>query len=153
MNDFQQIKLQLYNKCVDYTEQRLNNIQSAIDAANESGNDETKSSAGDKHETGRAMMQLEQEKNAKQLVETLELKKLLDRINPNQNSQTTALGSLVITNKEKFYISISAGKIVIDSEIYFAVSPTSPIAIRLIGLKANQEMNFNGSVYSIKQIL
>ncbi len=149
----QQLKFQLYTKCVEYVEQRLSHIQSAIDAATESGNDETKSSAGDKHETGRAMMQLEQEKNAKQLHETLELKKLLDRINPNQQSQTVVLGSLVITNKEKFYISIGAGKIVIDSEIYFAVSPTSPIAIKLIGLKINQEVNFNGSLYSIQQVL
>lgn len=153
MDKNQQLKSQLYTKCVDYVNQRMSHIQAAIDAASESGNDETKSSAGDKHETGRAMMQLEQEKNAKQLIETLELKKLLDRINPNQQSQTAALGSLVITNKEKFYISISAGKFMIDSEIYFAVSPTSPIALKLIGLKVGQEMNFNGSLYSIKDIL
>jgi transcription elongation GreA/GreB family factor len=138
---------------MEYVELRLSHIQSAIDAVTESGNDETKSSAGDKHETGRAMMQLEQEKNSKQLRETLELKKSLDRTNPNQHSQVVALGSLVITNKEKFYISISAGKIIIESEIYFAVSPTSPIAIKLIGLAQNQEMNFNGSLYSILQIL
>ena len=151
--DKDQLKLQLYTKCVDYVNQRMSHIQAAIDAASESGNDETKSSAGDKHETGRAMMQLEQEKNAKQLIETLELKKLLDRINPNHQSQTVALGSLVITNKENFYISISAGKLMIDSEIYFAVSPTSPIALKLIGLKADQEMDFNGSLYSIRQVL
>lgn len=153
MDKYLQLKSQLYNKCVDYVEQRMSHIQSAIDAATESGNDETKSSAGDKHETGRAMMQLEQEKNAKQLIETLELKKLLDRINPNQQSQRVALGSLVITNKEKFYISISAGKLVIDSEIYFAISPTSPIALKLIGLTVNEEMKFNDSLYSIQHIL
>lgn len=153
MNKNQQLKSQLYTNCVDYVNQRMSHIQAAIDAAGESGNDETKSSAGDKHETGRAMMQLEQEKNAKQLIETLELKKLLDRINPNQQSQTAALGSLVFTNKEKFYISISAGKLMIDSEIYFAVSPTSPIALKLIGLTAGQEMNFNGTLYSIQEVL
>lgn len=153
MDKNQELKSQLYTNCVDYVNQRMSHIQAAIDAANESGKDETKSSAGDKHETGRAMMQLEQEKNAKQLIETLELKKLLDRINPNQQSQTAALGSLVITNKEKFYISISAGKLMIDSEIYFAVSPTSPIALKLIGLTTDQEMNFNGSLYLIQQVL
>lgn len=153
MDKYRQLKSQLYNKCVDYVEQRMSHIQSAIEAATESGNDETKSSAGDKHETGRAMMQLEQEKNAKQLIETLELKKLLDRINPNQQSQRAALGSLVITNKEKFYISISAGKLEIDSEIYFAISPTSPIALKLIGLTVNEEMKFNNSLYSIQHIL
>ena len=153
MDKYQQLKSQLYLKCVDHVAQRMSNIQSAIDAATESGNDETKSSAGDKHETGKAMIQLEQEKNAKQLHETLELKKLLDRINPLQHSKIIALGSLVITNKEKFYISISAGKIILDTEMYFAVSPTSPIASKLIGLKVNNELNFNGSLYVIKQII
>jgi len=153
MDKYRQLKSKLYNKCVDYVGQRMSHIQSAIEAATESGNDETKSSAGDKHETGRAMMQLEQEKNAKQLIETLELKKLLDRINPNQQSQRAALGSLVITNKEKFYISISAGKLEIDSEIYFAISPTSPIALKLIGLTVNEEMKFNNSLYFIQHIL
>jgi len=153
MDHDQQLKLQLYNKCVDYVEQRISHIQCAIEAVSESGNDETKSSAGDKHETGRAMMQLEQEKNSKQLHETLELKKMLDKIMPNQKSQTVALGSIVITNKEKFYISISAGKITINAETYYAVSPTSPIAIKLIGLTINQEINFNGSLYAIQQII
>lgn len=153
MDKNQPLKLQLYNQCVEYVTERLSRIQSAIDATSESGNEETKSSAGDKHETGRAMIQLEQEKNAKHLNEIIELKKLLDRINPNQKSPVVALGSIVITDKEKFYISISAGKMVVDSEIYFAVSPTSPISLKLLGLKAKQEMNFNGSLYAIQQVL
>ncbi len=153
MDKYQQLKSKLYKKCADYVEQRLSHIQSAIDAANESGNDETKSSAGDKHETGRAMMQLEQEKNAKQLIETLEIRKLLDRVNPNQQSKTVALGSIVITHKEKFYISVSAGKIMIDEAVYYAVSPTSPIACKLLGLKKNQEINFNGALYLIQDVL
>lgn len=153
MDKAQQLKYQLYTKCAEYVAQRISHIQSAINAAGDSGNDETKSSVGDKHETGRAMIQLEQEKNAKQLKETLKLKTLLDRINPNQKSQIVALGSLVITNKEKFYISISAGKIMIEKEIYFAISPTSPIGEKLMGLKVNQEISFNGTLYSIKDIL
>jgi transcription elongation GreA/GreB family factor len=147
------LKSQLYAACVDYVEQRINNIQSAIDAASESGNDETKSSAGDKHETGRAMMQLEQEKNAKQLHETIELKKLLDKTNPNQQSSKAGLGSIIITNKENFYISISAGKINIGNKNYFAVSPSSPIGSKLLDASVNQEISFNGTSYSIQQIL
>ena len=147
------LKSQLYAACIDYVEQRISHIQSAIDAASESGNDETKSSAGDKHETGRAMMQLEQEKNAKQLYEIIELKKLLDKINPEQQSSKASLGSIIITNKENFYISISAGKISIDNKNYFAVSPSSPIGSKLLNLKVNQEINFNGNNYSIQQIL
>ncbi|MES2592678.1 MAG: 3-oxoacyl-ACP synthase [Bacteroidota bacterium] len=151
--DNQQLKFQLYQKCIDYVEERLSHVQSAIDAASESGNDETKSSAGDKHETGRAMMQLEQEKNSRQLYETMELKKALDKINPNQQSTVVAPGSIVITNKGNFYISISAGKIEIGTTTYFAVSPVSPIAAQFIGLAIGKELNFNGSLYKIQEII
>jgi transcription elongation GreA/GreB family factor len=147
------LKTKLYNLCLAYVEQRLRNIQTAIDAASESGNDETKSSAGDKHETGRAMMQLEQEKNTKQLEETLILKKQLHKINPNQQALTINPGSIVITTKGNFYISISAGKIKVDNTEYIAVSAQSPIGMRLMGLSANQELNFNGMVYKIQEVI
>ncbi len=147
------LRTELYNKCLEYIENRLNNIQSAMNAALESGNDETKSSAGDKHETARAMMQLEQEKNANILAQTLELKKTLNKINLYQQTDTASLGNIIITNKEKFYISISAGKITFDNEIYYAISPLSPIALKLMGLKANQEFIYNEKLYLILQIL
>ena len=150
--DLQQLKLTLYAKCIEYVYCRINNIQIAINAAGESGNDETKSSAGDKHETGRSMMQLEQEKNANQLNEALELKKNISKINPNRQSKVVAPGSIVITNKGNFYIAISAGKIEVDGLIYFAVSPLSPIASKLIGLSVTQEVNFNGQIYKVEQI-
>ena len=47
------LKQQLYSLCLKQIEQKISNAQSAIDSATESANDDTKSSAGDKHETGR----------------------------------------------------------------------------------------------------
>jgi hypothetical protein len=147
-----QLKSFLYSKCSDYVKERISRIQAAIDAAGQSGNDETKSSAGDKHETGRAMMQLEQEKNGRQLQEALELEKQLQKINSQQHSTTVAPGSIVITDKANFYISISAGKISVDNTIYLAVSPASPIAAKFIGLVVNNKVNFNGVDYTILEV-
>jgi transcription elongation GreA/GreB family factor len=152
MTNFKELKTQIYNKCVEFADQRINNIQCALATAIESGNDETKSSAGDKHETGRAMMQLEQENNLAQLLEALELKKNISKIDPNQLSATVKLGSLIITNKGVFYISISAGKIKLGDVVYYAVSPVSPIASKLIGMSANQEIDFNGQLFKIISI-
>ena len=56
------LKKQLYLFCVDYVESKLTNLQSALASAREAVSDDSKSTAGDKHETGRAMAQLEQEK-------------------------------------------------------------------------------------------
>lgn len=151
--DYRQLKVSLHAKCLAYANQRIDNIQKALDAAAESGNDETKSSSGDKHETGRAMMQLEQEKVANQLSEALELKKNIFKIDPHQQSKIVSLGSLVITNNGNFYISIAAGKLEEDEQVFFAISPFSPLACKLIGCSTNQEIDFNGKVYKITQIV
>lgn len=149
----QHIKLQLYNKCLEFVEQRISNIQEALAAASESGNDETKSSAGDKHETSRAMMQLEQEKSGKQLTEAFELKNTLDRIVIDKPQTTVANGSLILTNNGNFFIAISAGKIIVDNIIYFAISSSSPLGKVLMGLSKKSSVQFNGKEYVIEQLI
>ena len=146
------IKEQLYLKCAEYVSQRMQNVQVAINSAGESGNDETKSSAGDKHETGRAMMQLEQEKNGKQLQEVHELQKLFEKIEPSKIATKAQLGALVLTDKQNFYISISAGKMMVDNETYWALSPQAPLAKNLMGLSVGEKMEFNGSFFTIREI-
>lgn len=146
------IKEQLHVKCYEYVAQRMSVVQQAIDSATESGNDETKSSAGDKHETGRSMMQLEQEKNGKQLQEVHELQKLFEKIDPSKIATKAELGALVLTNKQNFYISISAGKISVDNETYWAVSPQAPLAKQLMGLSAGDAMEFNGNRFTIREV-
>lgn len=49
------LKEQLLDHCNSYIGLKLETIRHAIANAQESANDDTKSSAGDKHETGRAM--------------------------------------------------------------------------------------------------
>lgn len=153
MHSYQGLKLVLHAKCVDYIDQRIKNIHAAYEVVNESGNNEMKSSAGDKHETGRAMMQLEQEKIANQLSEAIKIKNTIIRIDPKQHTRVISVGSLVITNKGNFYIGISAGKLEIGEETFHAISPSSPLALKLFGLKVDQQINFNGQVYKIIQIV
>lgn len=133
-------------------EQRIYNVQQALDAAYESGNDETKSSAGDKHETGKAMMQLQQETNARQLQEALELKQQLGKINPTYSAPVISPGSVVLTDKGNFYISIGAGKLELNSETYYAVSPLSPLAKVLLGAKKGDTPVFSGQTYKVLDI-
>jgi len=64
-----ELKKQLYNQCSDFIEHRLLIIKSTINDIQESLDSETKSSAGDKHETGRAMLQIDLEKACNQLSE------------------------------------------------------------------------------------
>lgn len=147
------VKSFLYNQCLIYIDKCIDNVQLAINEARLSGNNETKSSAGDKHETGRALLQLEQEKNTRQLHEMIQLKEKLLKINPSFTSEIIATGSIVLTSIGNFYISIAAGKIMYENHLYFTISPFSPLAMKLLGLKAGNSASFNGQTYEIRYVL
>ncbi|MNT21403.1 hypothetical protein D3C72_1567410 [compost metagenome] len=147
------IKQHIYEACQFYIDQRVKTIENAIASAKEAASDDTKSSAGDKYETTREMMQQEIDRNTAQLNEALKLKQALSLIDPQQQSTIAQNGSLVITNNGNFYLSISAGAIDIDGTIYFAVSPVSPIGNKLLKLKRGDSIRFNGKDYQVNELL
>ncbi|MDB5256914.1 MAG: transcription elongation factor [Chitinophagaceae bacterium] len=147
------VKQVLYDLCSSFVDERILMYQKAMKDAQEAANQEEKSSAGDKYETTRAMMQIEKDKNAKQLEETIKLKKALSQINPHTTSETVSLGSLVLTDKGNFYISISAGKIKAENTEYIAIAPTSPLGAAFMNRKARENAVFNGISYTIHQVI
>lgn len=125
----------------------------ALAAASESANNETKSSAGDKHETARAMMQLEQEKLSHQLKELQEQKSELVKIDLSKPSAQIAKGTLIQSDKGFLFLSIGLGKITIDDKTVFAISSQSPLGIKLLGKKENDVVEMNGIIYSIQKLI
>ena len=148
----QLIKLSLHAACQAYVQQRIDAAQQAMQAAQESANNETKSSAGDKYETGRAMAQEERNRNAVQLQEALKLQAELARIDPEKPCGTVRPGALVLTSLGQFYLSISAGKLLVEGKEYFAVSPAAPMAAALNGKRAGEEALFNGKKILIAEV-
>ncbi|MDZ4757561.1 MAG: 3-oxoacyl-ACP synthase [Bacteroidota bacterium] len=146
-------KIEIYNCCKNYIEQRIASIQMAVDDARAAANEETKSSMGDKYETTRAMMHFEQEKLGTQMKEANKLQDILLKINPELTQKKAGTGSLVITDIGYYYIAIGAGKFEIDGIIYFAVSLTAPLAQQMMGKVAGDKVNFNGRVYNIVEVL
>lgn len=147
------MKKLLHQKCLEIIESKLLVIQQNIDAAQQTANEDTKSSAGDKYETTRAMMQIEIENNTKRLMEVRELKKILTQIIFQNNYQFVVVGSLVMTNQGKFFISIGLGQVFLENDKYFVVSINSPIGALLLGKKINDTIIFNQKEYQISDIL
>ncbi|MBC6606578.1 3-oxoacyl-ACP synthase [Hymenobacter sp. BT188] len=148
----QLIKPRLHAACLAYVQQRVAAATQAMQAAQESANSETKSSAGDKYETGRAMAQEERNRNAVQIREAQNLQAELARINPEQVCDTVRPGALVETSMGGFFISISAGKLTVDGKDYFAVSAVAPVAMALSGKRAGEEAVFNGKAVRIVKV-
>ncbi len=147
------LKKELHQLCINYVRERMDTATQAINAAQQAANEETKSSAGDKYETGRAMAQQETDRNQAQLNEAHKLIVALNHINVGVVSKTALPGSLVITNNGKFYIAISAGTLLLNGDAYFAISPASPIGLILSGKKAGDEFSLNGKQYRVERII
>jgi transcription elongation GreA/GreB family factor len=147
-----ELKVLLYDLCQDYLARRILSAKQAIAAAQEAANNETKSSSGDKYETGRAMMQLEIEKDSAQLSEALKLKYALDQITLTTSAITVQAGSLVVTDSAAFFIAISVGKLIVNDNTYVAISPASPMGRKLMGLKVGDSLTVNNHSHLILEI-
>ncbi len=147
-----EIKEKLYQQCVEYVNKRLQTIDEIISSNQKALQSETKSSAGDKHETGRAMLQLEMEKAGQQLQGITQMKEILARIDIYKKSNIAHLGSVVITDKASYFLSISSGKLKVDDKKYFSVSISSPIGRLLLGKQEGEIVVFNNVKQKIKEI-
>ena len=145
-------KKELYRLCKTYIDKGLETVEDIISSNQKALQSETKSSAGDKHETGRAMLQLEMEKAGQQLAGISQMSLVLAKIDISNTSVKVHLGSLIYTDKATYFLSISAGKLTAYGEDFFAISVSSPIGKLLLGKQENEEVYFNGNCIKIAKI-
>lgn len=143
-------KEHLYQLCLRFIEQRIQTAETALAQAREASNDDTKSSAGDKFETSREMMQQDIDRNKRLLMDAEENRKVLETIGHLPASDHIRGGSLVHTNQGIFYISISAGQLQLDGQTVFGISSASPIGKLMLGKVKGDDFTFNGKQYVIE---
>jgi transcription elongation GreA/GreB family factor len=147
------IKTLLFDHCKSFLESKLHGYNKSLDLLYESLNSETKSSAGDKHETGRALIQLEIEKTGNQLKDVEKNYEFLLRINNVNSLNKISLGSIVVTKANNYYLAVSAKPFAFKNSNYYCISDKSPIGMLLIGKKENEKISFNNSKIQILKII
>lgn len=146
------LKQKIHQQYQQLVNDRVDVFQDMIAALTEDSKNDAKGSAGDKHETALSMMHIEQEKLNRKLLEVLSQKAILDKIDVNKNSKKIAIGSLVKTNNLTVYVSVALPKITIDEQNIFAISPQSPLGLKLLGNDIGFEFEINGKEYLIENI-
>lgn len=125
-------------------EDRLAVSNEAIATTRASFASDTKSSAGDKHEVGRAMVQQELDKQEAQHAHLLALQRELQRVPMERTFTSAAFGSLVITDQGTYFIAIGLGPVQLAGRTCYAISLASPIGQLLKGKAAGDAVQFNG---------
>lgn len=146
-------KSEVHQGVLNELNKRIIRIELALNSHKEGLLTESNSSAGDKHNTSRAMMHLEEEKLRNQLSQFSKLNKVLHGINPSKVHQKITLGSLVNTDKGWLYISIPLGKVELEEADIMVISLASPIGQALQEKTESESLIFNGIRWEILKIL
>ncbi len=146
-------KVKIYNACIQQLHEKIAYLQAALNDLTQGSENDSKSSAGDKHETSRAMMQIEHEKISRQLSDALLQKTTIEQIDIAKQSPVVETGSLLKTNKGHLFMIAALGKINVDGTEVITLSMQSPLGQKLAGLRTGNTAEINGTQYIIEEVL
>jgi len=131
---------------------KASDLAKEIAATLEARNSDTKSSAGDKHEVGRAMVQQELDQLEAQLAKAQVMQQELARVPLERVYEHAGFGSLVGTDQGNYFIAIGLGAVEVDGERCFAVSLASPIGQAMKDKGVGEVVDFNGKRITVEKI-
>jgi len=142
----------IIEKCKNNLREAKANLKQEIEAVKESMGSDTKSSAGDKYETGREMMNQERDKFQAQVEVINRNLAVLQNINTNEDYNSVQFGAFVETSAGKYFISISYGNLDFDGQPIVLISAISPLAQLMIDKKVGDKIDWNGKQIMIEAI-
>ncbi|MFT6442908.1 MAG: transcription elongation GreA/GreB family factor [Salibacteraceae bacterium] len=147
-----EFKLKVHKACEKVVLEKRKLLSQQLYSARLSANSETKSSAGDKHETGRALAQLEQENLAKQFSFLERLESDLSQLKADQISEKVEKGALVQTDKMTLFFGVALGELKVENKSVFAISTASPIGKIALDKTMGDSFIVNGNTHNISYI-
>tara|TARA_R110002051_G_scaffold317989_1_gene399735 strand:+ start:213 stop:668 length:456 start_codon:yes stop_codon:yes gene_type:complete len=151
MNTF---KEKIYQTAIAQVKEKINLLKTERKAINEGILEDTKSSAGDKFETGRETMSRDLMTVENQLKQAnYEFDELCRFQAIKEPSPTVQEGSLVQVGSDQYLISISLGQVTVDGQKLFMLSKGSPLGEILVGRKKSDQVEFRGRKLTITELL
>jgi len=130
-------------------EQKAEMARQGVDSATEARNAETKSSAGDKYETGRELMQREIDKQQHQLQQANQMLKELEKAETSRAADKAGYGSLVISSAGYWFLALGLGQVKVQGQTFLCVSLASPAGKALLGKSAGDTADLPGRQITI----
>ena len=145
-------KSKIHQKALELVQIKLLELEAHYRDLLEGQSSNTKSTAGDKHDTEREMVQAELNNYSRQIQAQKQNLNILKSIDPTRK-QKVEQGALVQTENGWFYLSIPLGKIDFDGEKVWLISLASPMGQALNGKKTGEKFELNGVEKEILDVL
>jgi hypothetical protein len=139
----QSLKSEIISQLRAILEARIAAAKNAMTEAQFSANQEEKSSAGDKYETGRAMSQNLRDLNARQLDEATLALIAFEKSTSITSFKTAESGALIQTPDSYYFLGPGLGKISLPKgQAVISLSPVAPLGKLFLGKKKGQSIEF-----------
>lgn len=145
-------KLSIHNVALELVREKITMLKTLLEDNREGLVSDTKSTAGDKHETSRAIGHLEQEKLNAQFLEAEKLLSLLSSIDLERKIEKVQMGSIIETTMGSFYLSVGLGQIKVENETIYCISPQSPIGSILLSKEKGNNINWQNTTIQILNV-
>ncbi len=150
-------RLTVINALIAHQQQIANIAKQEMDSAQQQSNDY--GANVDRYDSYRTKMMRARDMYAKQLSNANASLRFLHEALRMPPFKRVEHGAIVVTDKQRFFLSIGAGKFVVkDSasptgmQYYFAISAQTPIYLALKGKSTGDSFIINGIVQTIKEI-
>ena len=125
----------------------------ALDELSSSLSKETKSTVGDKHETGRAMVQREMEQAGERLARCEAMQSAFVRLDMRRKRSAVGPGTILVSGDARLLIGIGFGPFEVPELGRFqAISADAPIAQALAGSRVEEWHEFRGRRWTVESL-
>ena len=142
----------LKSLCVAMLRERVDTAKEAMQAAQDSANNEDQSSAGDKYEVGRAMSQIDRDLSAGRMEEGIQELLKLESIDADKLYEEVNNGAVVICGDTVYFIATGLGVITYEGGKVIVLSPKAPLSNLLRGKVLGDKVTFNGKSFEITEV-
>lgn len=155
----EQRRIQIIQACIDRQQAVAATAKQEMDSAQQQSNDY--GANVDRYDSYRTKMMRNRDMYAKQLSNANASIRVLQELLRMAPMRVADHGAIVITNKQKFFLSVGIGKFLVPyktsaltpQEIFFAISAQTPIYMALKGKRVGNSLTFNGVTQVIREIL
>lgn len=145
-------KAQIHQALIQFLQARIDEAVRDYALAKESRDSDTKSSAGDKFETGREMMQREMDKLSASIDVFKSHLVKIKTIDTDKKFAKIGFGSIVETDTGTYYMSVGLGKLSSDGVEFYTISNDSPLGELLMHKQAGEQIDLRGRIIHIKSV-
>ena len=76
----------------------------------------------------------------------------MQQIDPGKKYDKVQVGSLLKTNRGYYFVAIGMGKIALENETFYVISPKAPLGIHFMNMVVGSKTVFQNREYIIEEI-